>query len=258
MPREEAGFAGHYLQTRVMRIVLIWVGPVLLLCIAAVFAGVLRAPWWVNLLLLLLLVPLFIYRREFENTVDAKAYSWFVGREAEWDVRDALFNHLGDDFYLLNDVVLPGRSGNIDHIVVGPSGVHVIETKGDIGDVDATADRLLVRRYPKDDYLRKIKARRQSVRAFLQDRLPGDFRTYPVFPVIVFTRASDVQSRGTTGGVCVENIAGLLRLLDKYADRNVLDELHRAQVFHALAPRVASAGKSRAVEFASGRHTGGA
>jgi Nuclease-related domain len=40
-----------------------------------------------------------------------------------------LLQSLPNDYFLLNDVVLPGHSGNIDHVVIGPCGVVVIETK---------------------------------------------------------------------------------------------------------------------------------
>ena len=36
---------------------------------------------------------------------------------------------LRDEFLVLNDVMLRGGMGNIDHIVVGPTGVFVVETK---------------------------------------------------------------------------------------------------------------------------------
>jgi Nuclease-related domain len=36
---------------------------------------------------------------------------------------------LASFYFLLNDVVLPGHPGNIDHVVIGPCGVVVIETK---------------------------------------------------------------------------------------------------------------------------------
>jgi hypothetical protein len=42
---------------------------------------------------------------------------------------------LPDDYYLLNDVVLPGHAGNIDHVVIGPCGVVVIETKNVSGSI---------------------------------------------------------------------------------------------------------------------------
>jgi Nuclease-related domain len=46
---------------------------------------------------------------------------------------------LPDDYFLLNDVVLPGHPGNIDHVVIGPCGIVVIETKNFSGSVDSHA-----------------------------------------------------------------------------------------------------------------------
>ena len=42
---------------------------------------------------------------------------------------------LPDDYFLLNDVALQGHPGNIDHVVIGPCGVVVIETKNFSGSV---------------------------------------------------------------------------------------------------------------------------
>jgi len=47
-----------------------------------------------------------------------------------------LLRSLPDDYFLLNDVVLPGHPGSIDHVVVGPCGVLVIETKNFSGSVE--------------------------------------------------------------------------------------------------------------------------
>jgi hypothetical protein len=44
---------------------------------------------------------------------------------------------LPDDYFLLNDVVLRGHPGNIDHVVIGPCGVVVIETKNFSGSVES-------------------------------------------------------------------------------------------------------------------------
>lgn len=243
MPKEEAGFAGYYLQRRVVAIVVIWIGPTLLLCLATVAQWVWRPPAWVTWLLLILMLALYLISNRLFNTVDSLTYSWRTGRDGEWAVREALSEHLDDDFYLLNDVVLPGRRGNIDHIVIGPCGLYTIETKSVIGEVDATSDRLRINGYVNKKYIESAKRDQEALRAYLKKRLPGESRTYPVYPVIVFTRASDVQSKGTTSDVSVEDIAGLLHLLDKYASVRRLDEIHRAQVFRALVPHVASAGK---------------
>ncbi|NYB52405.1 MAG: NERD domain-containing protein [Methanobacteriaceae archaeon] len=57
-----------------------------------------------------------------------KGYSWEKGLEGENLVSNYL-NTLPKDFFVFNDVNLPGKGGNIDHIVVGPTGIYVIETK---------------------------------------------------------------------------------------------------------------------------------
>jgi len=55
-------------------------------------------------------------------------YSWKRGKSGETKVSTAL-QQLDDSYYLLNDVVLHPKHGNIDHIVLGQNGIFVIETK---------------------------------------------------------------------------------------------------------------------------------
>ena len=50
------------------------------------------------------------------------------GIRGEEDVT-ALLRRLPDDYILVNDVMLSGSLGNIDHVVFGPCGIVVIETK---------------------------------------------------------------------------------------------------------------------------------
>src|SRR5262249_42395187 len=50
-----------------------------------------------------------------------------------------LLRSLPNNYFLFNDVVLPGHPGNIDHVVVGPCGVLVIETKNMSGSVESRA-----------------------------------------------------------------------------------------------------------------------
>ncbi len=59
-------------------------------------------------------------------------------------------------FYVVN--ALPCRGGDIDHIVIGPTGVFVIETKGYRGKI-AIADGALTRDgfYPDRDPLRQVR-----------------------------------------------------------------------------------------------------
>jgi hypothetical protein len=67
-------------------------------------------------------------------------YEWTYHRESQ--LRDQLraglrgqrllpqvLAGLDDDYYLLNNLKLPGRADDIDHIVVGPNGLFALETK---------------------------------------------------------------------------------------------------------------------------------
>jgi hypothetical protein len=62
------------------------------------------------------------------------------GLEGERQVAKLLSRTLGDDYYLLNDVYLQGGGGDIDHIVLGPSGVFVLETKNWNGSITCNGD----------------------------------------------------------------------------------------------------------------------
>jgi hypothetical protein len=54
--------------------------------------------------------------------------NWFVGKAGELAVAEAL-KDLPNDYVLLNDLMLPDGKGNVDHLIMGPNGLFVIETK---------------------------------------------------------------------------------------------------------------------------------
>jgi len=62
------------------------------------------------------------------------------GWEGEKQVTKLLTNKLNDDYYLLNDLYLREGGGDIDHIVLGPNGVFVLETKNWSGSISCSGD----------------------------------------------------------------------------------------------------------------------
>ena len=54
--------------------------------------------------------------------------SWNKGIKGEYIVAEYL-NQLPEDYFVFNDVKFPGSYGNLDHVVIGPTGIYVIETK---------------------------------------------------------------------------------------------------------------------------------
>lgn len=74
------------------------------------------------------------------------------------------------DFFALHDRRWPGTTAaNIDHVVVGPSGVFVIDTKDWSGDLRLESGRLFRGQEPCDDHLHKVTAQAEAVREALAD-----------------------------------------------------------------------------------------
>jgi hypothetical protein len=63
-----------------------------------------------------------------------------MGRSGEQQVRATLATELPEDYVLLNGLTLPRGAGDVDHLVVGPSGLFVIETKTMSGSIVCAAD----------------------------------------------------------------------------------------------------------------------
>ena len=63
------------------------------------------------------------------------------GFEGEKQVTKVLSSTLSDDYFLINDVQLvAGKRSNIDHVVLGPTGIFVLETKNHSGKITCYGD----------------------------------------------------------------------------------------------------------------------
>ena len=69
-----------------------------------------------------------------------KYHIYSSGWQGEKQVANLLTRSLNDDYYLLNDLYLREGSGDIDHIVLGPNGVFVLETKNWSGSISFNGD----------------------------------------------------------------------------------------------------------------------
>jgi hypothetical protein len=63
-----------------------------------------------------------------------------AGWEGEKRVAKLLSSKLSDDYFLINDLYLHNSGGDIDHVVLAPSGVFVLETKNWSGDITCNGD----------------------------------------------------------------------------------------------------------------------
>src|SRR2546427_6967384 len=111
------------------------------------------------------------------------------GLEGEQSVASEL-SHLNDEFLLLNDVMLPGGRGNIDHILVGPTGVFVLETKNFSGKYVCYGDRWFFQGVREKYDVSSVSVQAKNNADTLASLLHTSGFTVAVNPVIVFTHPS--------------------------------------------------------------------
>ncbi|UTF50635.1 NERD domain-containing protein [Desulfomicrobium sp. ZS1] len=150
-----------------------------------------------------------------------------TGAKAEKAVAEAL-QELPDDYYVFHDLEFPGF--NIDHVVLGPNGIFLVETKSQKGNITQENDVLLRngRKFFKD-FLNQCWSQTYSLRDHLgAERLGGQ----TIMPILCFSRGF-VQIRGRVKGVEVLNI----RFLRPYilSQRGSLPTQARDQIIPLLA-----------------------
>jgi hypothetical protein len=109
-----------------------------------------------------------------------------------------------DDFYVINDLTTP--FGNLDHVVVGSTGVFLLDTKSWRGVVSANgAGELLLNGQPTDKpQVRPFVRRIMDIRDKVATLAPGTDAYFNA--VFVFTAARNEAKWGTTGNVhCVND-----------------------------------------------------
>ncbi|MEX2211229.1 MAG: nuclease-related domain-containing protein [Gaiellaceae bacterium] len=134
---------GAFASGREGRHLLVGIAAALIALFASLGVVLWSSALWVSLLLLIVAVPLLKHARQRERAADR----WGKGWRAEARVGAVIESLRPDGFVAMHDIVPHGR-GNVDHLVRGPNGVFLIETKHrryldpDLGKVKRQAARL--------------------------------------------------------------------------------------------------------------------
>jgi hypothetical protein len=127
---------------------------------------------------------------------------------------EEILEKLPDTFCVLNDVTVQGA--NLDHIVIGPSGVFALETKSWRGVVGSDGKRELTLNDRSTDApeVSRFVGRMMALREKVELLLPGDL---PFFhAVMVFTAAKVTARFGTTGHACCIHDEQLAKYITEY------------------------------------------
>lgn len=127
------------------------------------------------------------------------------GSECEKLLLRAIRDQLSAEFTLMNGLLPPTRSGDTDHVLVGPSGVFVLETKDVSGRVTAPNGRLLVNGKPLgNDMCRRLLWSALRIKQLVETEC--GLRRY-VTALLVFPRAEFFFVKGfklNNGVVCTD------------------------------------------------------
>ena len=121
---------------------------------------------------------------------------YFKGASGERKVSKAI-GRLNNSYFLFDDIVLYPHTGNIDHILLGPNGIFVIETKNYSGVIRCIGDSWYQAGSPDtggrkiDSISLQAKRNASMLNEFLRSHIIGNFigRLF-VKPIIVFSNDS--------------------------------------------------------------------
>ena len=194
------GKAGGYAFDRATKNFIWMMAVIYLLCmfmgVGIGYALALRSP--VAFVFLAVVTGLFWLVRRYCNRLEKKREAWEHGLEGEVVVGRSLVRMLPDSYHVVHD--LQTKYGNIDHVVVGPTGVFAVETKNWRGWVtsDGNGELLLNGKATDKPYVKRFTGRIMALR----DRWTVLAETDRFIQgVMVFASAYEDAKWGTTGNV---------------------------------------------------------
>jgi len=135
----------------------------------------------------------------------------------EWVAHELAF--LSSEYTVFNGLRLGGGKQNFDHIIVGPAGVFVVETKNWKGAVEFRDGRLFAGgREPSRPPLKQVKAAAAELVAYLDDADCGDL---PIHSVLCFLETELPEEIMNVNGVVVCTGVRLVDVLQETFDQPV-------------------------------------
>ena len=188
--------------------------------------------------LLLLVFLMFVMQRKIDKLIEARyreARAWRRGAEGERVIAELLESDLPDGYFVFNDVRFPGRMANIDHLVIGPSGVFVINTKNWRGIVKWSEDGKTLM-WNGETEKKKTAEAAQSDALDVHEKLRVLLnRDFFVKPILVFPMAKVIPKLDTPVELQQDDYLVEKRLKYIKGNRPVLSEKDVREIVKALA-----------------------
>lgn len=163
-----------------------------------------------------------MFRLPFQSLV------WAKGIEGERAAAEHLAPLESEGYILLHNRKVPGSKGDIDHVVIGPTGVAVVETKNWGGRVELRGDRLWVGDHERTWAVDQLYREALAVQVALGDELTRHRVT--VTPILCVIGGAARSARSVNGvAIAVgRDLAGLIRDRPPVFDEDEVLEIARA------------------------------
>lgn len=150
--------------------------------------------------------------------------NFFKGAKGEeWVAHELAF--LPASYTIFNGLILPGGKQNFDHIVIGPSGIFVVETKNWKGSIEFHQGKLFAGGHERPP-IKQVKAATTELIEFLNEPLP-------IYSVLCFIKTKLPEEIMNVNEIIICSGASLLGVLqDSVAEP--LSESTQAQVVQKL------------------------
>ena len=112
------------------------------------------------------------------------------GITGERNVREEL-KKLPDEYSFYQDIKVPSMIGNIDFVVIGPTGLFTLEVKNKSGKINFEGNNLTLNKQDDQKDLRQAKKGAVSLHEFLEKKL--NIKLGFNYPVLVFTGQIDIH-----------------------------------------------------------------
>lgn len=152
--------------------------------------------------------------------------SWQTGAEGEVRTGRLMEPLEGEGFRILHDRKIPRSPANIDHIVIGPPGVFVVETKSYAGSLKIRGDEIFVAGRRKNDWIDEVNREAAAVTNALTEELVA--HGWAVNPVIVVHRADLPWFKSEVRGVRIvsgKDLVSRMRKADPILSPSDVDRL---------------------------------
>lgn len=154
------------------------------MAIVALVVAVVTEPLYGAIVLMLDLILLMSALFTTPNSITA----WQIGADGEVRTGRLLETLEAVGFRILHDRKIPGaRTANVDHIVIGPPGIYVVETKSYKGSLQIRGNEIFVAGRRKNGWIDEVNREAAAVRIALADELLA--HGWKVTPIICVHRA---------------------------------------------------------------------